>query len=154
VGILTSAPGKEITEVEAKLVQVGKTIYVLVEGVGPFDFESRSYEWDLGMLTSWHKQETGNDTSPAFAKLCHDLAVIWHSELESEGGESGSIEWEVDAEKYVDVQTARDEISATLASSDREMKSREKYELVTEIGYKHLYTNGCFHFDEPPFEGY
>lgn len=63
-------------------------------------------------------------------------------------------DWENDAQKYADVQAARDEISAIFVIPDREMKSREKYELITKIGYKHLDANGSFYFDELPFEGY
>jgi hypothetical protein len=63
-------------------------------------------------------------------------------------------DWEDNAQKYADAQIARGEISSIFAMPDREMKSREKYDLVTRIGYKHLYAGGSFYFDAPPFEGY
>lgn len=55
---------EETSEVEAALVKVGPLIHVLVDGIEPFNFESVSYDWDLWMLMSWHKQETGSDSAP------------------------------------------------------------------------------------------
>ena len=62
--------------------------------------------------------------------------------------------WEAGAEKYIDVKKVRDEISGTLLLNSREMTEREKYELVSRMAYKHLYSTGRFYFDELKFEGY
>ncbi len=76
----------ESKQAGAELVKVGKEICVIVEGLETFRFESQSYQWDVGMLTSWHKKELGVDGSPVFDRLHDQLAAIWGVQQLAQGG--------------------------------------------------------------------
>jgi P4 family phage/plasmid primase-like protien len=79
---------KSDLEVAGQVVKNGREIWVLGEDLQAFHFESKSYEYDLGKVTSWYKELTGIDNGQFFDKLHADLQGVWGVKLvaQSYGG--------------------------------------------------------------------
>lgn len=67
----------------------GKAVVVYVEGFDVVQFESKGYDWDLGMLEGQFKEWGLPASGPVFDKLHHDLQTAHSGGTEGEGGRQG-----------------------------------------------------------------
>jgi hypothetical protein len=105
-------------------------------------------------LTELVPQKLGLEQDESIVLQKHLLSIGFAEKCSQALESQGTRGWEQGADKFEDVQKARNEITGTLLLSSREMTTREKYDWVSRVAYKHLFSTGRFYFDAEHFEGF
>ena len=67
-----------------ELFKLGGEIRIDVEGLDSYHFDSKSFQYDLGMLQIWFEEQTGQKKGVLLDKAEDKLRAIWGREILSE----------------------------------------------------------------------